>query len=608
FYTGSGNPKSGGGLLPQLLYSYVYDYGGGLLTVGGTDEDGTANMYSRSDMYGTVLQQMIPVTAINYTPPTGIVVVIDTSGSMGTGDGSNLAYAILGVLQSLDLLSVRDYIGVIEFSSNPHIVLNMQSLTYKSEIQAALNNLLENPQSQGTVLYSSFDSAITMLESDSRFERKHIIIVSDGLLSDTEACYPLADKCWDLGITVTAVVVNGGTTGLSNMREICNRADGADNVSSVTGEEKYLYDCSGSRQSDVGNCIYDDIQAIVWEEINYVETQIQVGSSYIFSSLLDGLFAVTTDESGGEATDRGHLDASLTRFYGTTIKTGADLILTGDYSVPIYAQWSYGAGMVGSFMGDLFHFGDSGGTGTEDVIILDFDAGKQFIINAVDNLMPTQDIRPNGISVTLTEDNYTNRLNVYADVLDGYTVDAKIYACEGEYAGTDWVLDLNTVTAGNTDELDAYVTVAMDASNNYSRANFVIKVSGVYRIVVTLYDENGDVVKNEMGTDSTATLYKKFSYSAEYDTYGADGGLALMNSLSTGDHGGAITDADELVYVFSGMVTRLSREVDPRLPLIIVALALFLLDIAVRKFKWKWPHEIVRDRRAKKAMKNNVKS
>ncbi|MCD8208723.1 MAG: VWA domain-containing protein [Bacteroidales bacterium] len=602
FYTNSGNPKSGGGLLPQLLYSYVYDYGGGLLTVGGVTEgdDGeyVANMYSRSDMYGSILQQMIPVTAINYTPPTGIVVVIDTSGSMGSGDGSLLSYAILGVLQSLDLLSVRDYIGVIEFSSNPHIVVNIQSLTYKSDIQAALNDLLENPQSQGTVLYSSFDAAITMLEGDSRFERKHIIFVTDGLLSDTEACYPLAEKCRDVGITVTSVVVGGGDTGLENMRQICYRADGEENVSSVQGEEKYLYDCSsGGRQSDVGTCIFNDVQAIVWEEINYVTTQIQVDSSYIFSSLLDGLFATVEDESGEYVTDRGHLDASLTRFYGTTIKTGADLILTGDYSVPIYAQWSYGAGMVGSYMGDLSHYGDSSG---EIIFDSESGAGIQFIINAVDNLMPTQDIRPNGISVSLTEDNYTNRVNVYADVLTGYTVDAKIYAREGEYAGTDWVLDLNTVTSGDTDEMDAYVTVAMNASNNYSRANFIIKVSGVYEIVVTLYDENGNVVVNEMGTDATATLYKRISYSAEYDTYGEDDGLALMNSLSTGDYGGAITDADELFYVYSGLVTRLTKTVDPRLPLIIVALVLFLLDIAVRKFKWKWPHEIVRDRRIKK--------
>ena len=32
----------------------------------------------------------------------------------------------------------------------------------------------------------------------------------------------------------------------------------------------------------------------------------------------------------------------------------------------------------------------------------------------------------------------------------------------------------------------------------------------------------------------------------------------------------------------------------------ILALICFLLDVAVRKFKFKWPHEIIRDYKAKK--------
>ena len=35
----------------------------------------------------------------------------------------------------------------------------------------------------------------------------------------------------------------------------------------------------------------------------------------------------------------------------------------------------------------------------------------------------------------------------------------------------------------------------------------------------------------------------------------------------------------------------------------IVALVLFLADIAVRKFKFKWPHELIRAHREKKKKK-----
>ena len=68
----------------------------------------------------------------------------------------------------------------------------------------------------------------------------------------------------------------------------------------------------------------------------------------------------------------------------------------GDYEVPIYAQWAYGEGMVGSFMCDL-----------NNVWSQDFMAdenGRQFIRNAVNNLMPTESIRPKLMGFNLTED------------------------------------------------------------------------------------------------------------------------------------------------------------------------------------------------------------
>lgn len=42
----------------------------------------------------------------------------------------------------------------------------------------------------------------------------------------------------------------------------------------------------------------------------------------------------------------------LNGYYGTKIKEDAEIVLAGEF-VPIYAQWKYGEGMVGSFMCDL---------------------------------------------------------------------------------------------------------------------------------------------------------------------------------------------------------------------------------------------------------------
>lgn len=81
------------------------------------------------------------------------------------------------------------------------------------------------------------------------------------------------------------------------------------------------------------------------------------------------------------------MTVALGGFYGTKARSNAELILVGDYNVPVYAQWKFGKGMVGSFMCDL------NGTWSSD--FMDDKNGKQFIYNVVNNLMPTQSIRPN---------------------------------------------------------------------------------------------------------------------------------------------------------------------------------------------------------------------
>lgn len=48
------------------------------------------------------------------------------------------------------------------------------------------------------------------------------------------------------------------------------------------------------------------------------------------------------------------------------------------------------------------------------------------------------------------------------------------------------------------------------------------------------------------------------------------------------------------------MITSIRKEVNFQLPLMIIALLLFILDIAVRKFNFLWPHEIIRNIKNKK--------
>ena len=60
---------------------------------------------------------------------------------------------------------------------------------------------------------------------------------------------------------------------------------------------------------------------------------------------------------------------------------------------------------------------------------------------------------------------------------------------------------------------------------------------------------------------------------------------------------------ESLIEVFANFVTSIPKSFDPRYVFMILALVLFLLDVAVRKFKFKWPHEIVRSYKDKRKAK-----
>ncbi len=83
-------------------------------------------------------------------------------------------------------------------------------------------------------------------------------------------------------------------------------------------------------------------------------------------------------------------DGVAGRIFRSPGETGAELLLIGDYDVPIYAQWRFGKGMVGSFLCDL------NGVWSSDFLSGD-GSGATFILNVVSALMPTESVRENEI-------------------------------------------------------------------------------------------------------------------------------------------------------------------------------------------------------------------
>ena len=562
--------------LDKLLYSYVYEYGGGMLTVGGFDEmTGEAHAYNRADMYGSDYQRMLPVEAINYTPPVGVFIVVDVSGSMDTElDGySRLYWAIQGATACLKALSDRDQIGILTLESDYSNVLPLTPSTERQKIQEAINKLDDMPPG-GTRFYPSLNYAVAQLRA-ANMEKNHIIFISDGEVSDDdmEKCANLAAQCYadeKLNLTISMVCIGGVASESTKDLVLATRPEGWESKinSDAAGCGYYLLDTG--KADSISVKMLQDLKSETITEINYKTFKPLVYDQSAKQTILHGV------ELDGNA-----VNAELNGYFGVKKKSSeeVELILTGSYQVPIYARWEHGKGSVGSFMCDLTG-GDWSGN------FMSSKAGKQLIYNIIDDLMPLNDISPKAINYNLSSKNYKNHLTCPTTLEEGQIVRGTIITPNEETVSLNEVGGLK----------GCMVTRPLSAANKYSVCEFLIQESGIYTIVLEKVDANGTVL-------ASITLYKEFSYSKEYDVEyeltTADV-RANLKAIAEKTGGESLGEEDDVAIIFKDYVTTLSKIFDPRWLFLITALVLFLLDVAVRKFKFKWIHEMVREHKAKK--------
>ncbi len=556
----------------QLLNTYVRE-GGGLLTVGGKNEFGEANAYNRVDMRNTLYQQMLPVQAIDYTPPLGLMVIIDRSGSMSTVDNesglSKLEWAKAGAVSCLSALSERDYFGLMTLDSEFNLVLQPTPRPQESKILAAISSI--EKAEGGTVFAGAIDRAGRELTLLNNVDKRHIILVTDGGAGDDALEYEklIKDYYEQRGITFSIVAISPTTSAVDKMKAATDLGHGR------------LHAISDSSQ--LTTAIKDDIRVPDILDVNHESFQPIINNP--LSPIVQGI------EQSEDPENKGRMTVSLDGFYGVkvrdSVKNSGGLILTGDYDVPIYAQWKYAKGMVGSFMCDL------SGDWSKD--FLEDENGSLFIINAVSNLMPTENIRPSEFSVKIEEDNYTNRLSVTTSWVPGEKINGKIIESVED---NPLIISLNDIES-NPQDADCYVTLALSEGNYYTRSNFIVKKSGIYKIFLEKVDAEGNIV-------ATYETYKEFSYSEEYNLVAEKSQEDLRANLSKvaeGGNGVLIGDTAKYWQVFENFETAVTIVYDPRMLFAILAIVLFLADIAVRKFKFKWPHELIRAYRKKSLSK-----
>lgn len=534
----------------EILYEYVHDIGGGLFTVCGNEADSgdgqwTANAYTREDMYATKYQELLPVEIVNYTAPVGVVIVVDTSGSMlgSTYEESKLYWALQGALACLDALTERDYVGIMTLADAYTEELALTPRTRRDKILATIADLEEAAKnntlpSGGTRFSAALKRAGQALAARSDIEKKHIILVTDGAPSadDREEYEYWASENAKLGVTMSIVGVGARTEDRAKMINLL--------VNYAGRKETDFVDVTESNLSLLPIAMRENLEVPEIKSVNYETFTPQIN---VYNAITNGI----------DAEEMPTLDG----YYGVKLKEGAQAILMGKYT-PIYSQWDCGLGRVGTFACDL--------NGTWSKEFVSSDVGKTLLNNMVYALFPTDNIRASDVEAAITGDNYTTNLSIFTDLADGEYVKVTI-----------------------TSPTNVQQVLTGDKISGYSRMRFATKESGLHTIQVQKMDAQDQEL-------AYTILYKTLSYSKEYNGFADTAAAqALAESLASATGGQMITDPTQ---VFENAVEYLHVVIDPRIPFAIMIIACFLVDIFARKFKWKWPHEILRDRKRRMAL------
>ena len=533
----------------EMLYSYVHDFGGGLFTICGNEEDlnpndeeWTPNAYTKDDMFGTTYQKLLPVEVIEYTPPAAVVLIIDRSGSMddvvGDGNKSKLEYAKEGAIACLDALTERDFVGIMSLGDDSVEELDLTPRPNKAKIISAIERI---ERGGNTNFFSALEHAGKILSAKTGVEKRHIIIVTDGQPTDGNDDYKeQVRENAEKGITMSIVGIQCYGDAQRNMIDLLKNYGGM-------SEENFY---SVNDPSTLSTIMRKDLEVPAIKDVNYVTFKPTLGTTHVITSNIDGELIPTLDG-----------------FYGVKAKEGAEVILWGEYT-PIYTQWKCGLGTVGTFACDL------NGVWSKDFINDSTGTSTLLINNIVQAIFPTQNVQPDEIDTVLDGENYNTTISIFTDLEEGQYIEL-------------------TITSPGIDGGDPTVQTLIGTATGYSRLTFAVKGSGLHEILVEKKDEDGSVV-------ASTTTYKALGYSKEYDLFvDLDAAEQMMTDLAFYGRGEVIEEAWD---VFENAVKYIHNVINPKILFSIIALCLFLLDIAARKFKWKWPHEYFTKKNTKKTI------
>lgn len=569
------------------LYEYSRELGGGVLTVGGFEKDSEgkvvqrpkerdpqttvpqAHSYKEEDFSSALYSSMLPVTYDPYKPSVGVVFVIDASSSMT----SVTKTAIKDAKHSLNILSKNDYVGVIVLKDSYQQLTGneMIPMTQRDKIEKAIEEV-ENSKGVSTYYEPAMQQAVNMLKiCPPDVVKKHIVLMSDAAPGDyfEEYASIIEEAHLTQNVTITVMSyyehkreIDGKTYYFNNSayndpKNAMNQTH-MDALAAMGGGSSVFTPRTATYSLD--KPFAEDLKLEELEEVGMHEFHPQKGKP---SAVTAGV------------TDTQIQSLLLKGFFPTRAKMeeGVEQLIMADAS-PLYAQWKFGKGKVGSLMIDLE------GVWSND--LLENETGKKIIQNILSELFMRVEEVQTSLEMNIVEDNFHTRVSVY-----GFDPEkepnAKLIAFVTPPDGSD----------GEVAKFDL-----SNLSSTHNKFSFENLSPGTYAVYVLKVSSNFDVmsenVKGIADVPDWAKIevcggYRTFSYSGEYDrTMNAyKEGQEFLASLSTRATDGDIL-YDKFIYDPAEIYNNYSlvkNVIDPRTAFMISAIVIYLAGIALRKFK-----------------------
>ncbi len=326
------------------LEAYVADYGRSVLTTGGE------NTYFYGNMEGTAFEDFLPINMRveekESVDPIALMLVIDVTDSMRTqAMGTPIEMARRSAIKCVNDLNANDYAGVITFSDDADVLVEMTSMKNKEDVIAAVNGIETAGPEHLTKFTDALQTACDQMKAFDQLDRKHVLFITDGSPADA-GFEKIVQEMKKNKITLSTIAVG-------KMVNVVKLLEG-------------LADAGGGRCYFVENAY--DLPDIITMDTALLQVNYTCTDPFV-PKIVHPDFPVQEE--------------ALTQLYGcirTSAKGKATVALSSPDGQPVYAQWDYGKGRAGSFMSDL------SGDWSRNWFIND--ASRQLLVSMVKALIP----------------------------------------------------------------------------------------------------------------------------------------------------------------------------------------------------------------------------